>query len=190
MNYIAHIHLAFSNNTSMLGNFMGDFVKGSDLSYLPEHLQEGIQIHRKIDSFIDHHDISTELKAQFPNNIRRLSGVILDVFYDHLLCLHWQSFCNSPLEEVLEQFYDEMSASDIVLTQWYGTVRQNLLRHQWLSDYQHVDACLRAYKAIEKRLKGKHLFADEGFEFVVENMSNIEQRFVEFYPQAISYIRK
>ena len=62
MNYIAHIYLAEHTQTSKLGNFLGDFVKGPDLSSLPVEIQTGIKFHRAIDSYTDSHHQITALK--------------------------------------------------------------------------------------------------------------------------------
>ena len=39
----------------MHANLFGDYVKGSDLSTYSKPVQEGIRLHRQIDSYIDHH---------------------------------------------------------------------------------------------------------------------------------------
>jgi acyl carrier protein phosphodiesterase len=55
MNFLGH--LFFSNNELQLmhANLYGDFVKGKDLSQFDSTIQTGIRLHRKIDSYIDHH---------------------------------------------------------------------------------------------------------------------------------------
>jgi acyl carrier protein phosphodiesterase len=46
----------------MLANLFGDFVKGSKFNHFSVKIQEGIILHRKIDSFIDQHKDVLELK--------------------------------------------------------------------------------------------------------------------------------
>jgi len=45
----------------MRTNLFGDFVKGSHFKAFPEIIKEGIQLHRKIDDFIDNHPLVLEL---------------------------------------------------------------------------------------------------------------------------------
>lgn len=92
MNYIAHLHLAQHTKTSLVGNFLGDFIKGSALDDLPLDLQHGVRLHRQIDTYTDTHPVVLALKQQFPKSIRRYSGIVLDIYFDHLLMQHWQQF--------------------------------------------------------------------------------------------------
>ena len=102
MNYIAHINLAEHTETSALGNFLGDFVKGDLYSWtrdghnetLPDVLLKGIRLHRSVDNYTDSHNTNQYLRALFPKPLRRMSGIILDVYFDHLLCQHWSRFNN------------------------------------------------------------------------------------------------
>ena len=81
MNYLAHLHLADKTETSLVGNLMGDFFKGSiDQANLPEALSLGIQLHRKVDSFTDAHPFVKSLKRQMPEH-RRYGGIIIDVLF-------------------------------------------------------------------------------------------------------------
>ena len=49
MNYLAHMFLSDNTPGSMLGNFMGDFIKGSAEGEFPREIVEGIIHHRRID---------------------------------------------------------------------------------------------------------------------------------------------
>ena len=80
MNYIAHIHIAEHTDTSMVGNFLGDFVKGSELQYLPAELETGIRLHRSVDVFTDQHPAIIKLKSAFPPSIRRMAGITIDIY--------------------------------------------------------------------------------------------------------------
>ena len=53
MNHLAHCFLSFGDEDILLGNFLGDFVKGHDWEKYPRGIQRGILLHRAIDSFTD-----------------------------------------------------------------------------------------------------------------------------------------
>ena len=55
MNFLAHIYLSGNNSKIMVGNFIGDFVKGRNLleQFEPE-IAKGIELHRAIDEYTDH----------------------------------------------------------------------------------------------------------------------------------------
>ena len=55
MNYLAHLYLAEDTPESIIGNLLGDFVKGSAINDYSEGIKAGIKLHRKIDLFTDSH---------------------------------------------------------------------------------------------------------------------------------------
>lgn len=187
MNYLAHIQLAHVSDTSMLGNFLGDFVKGSDLSHLPIEHQHGIRLHRQIDTYTDRHTEVRALREIFPKSIRRMSGVVIDIYFDHLLCRHWSRFNEHHLDTLLDAFYLEIEQHSKPIGGRFTQVKEGLIEYRWLSDYQEIANCERALHQIEKRLNGKVLFAQEAVQFVAQNSAEFEQRFLRFYPDLINY---
>ena len=85
----------------MIGNFMGDFVKGPLADRFPERIKLGVALHRAIDSFASRSD-------QFQCSRRRLDphygpyrGVLVDLFYDHFLVTEWNSWSIEPFDRYL-----------------------------------------------------------------------------------------
>lgn len=189
MNYLAHIQLAHTTNTSLVGNFLGDFVKGSDLTHLPDNIQKGIRLHRSIDSFTDSHDCVSTLRSTFPRNIRRMSGVVIDIYFDHLLSLHWDKYNNATMKSILEVFYDQLENTHAKVGGRFTEVKIGLLQHKWLHEYEQKKAVIRAFHQIEKRLKYKITFANEAANFIDQNHDEMSQVFNDFYPQLIGYCK-
>ena len=78
MNYLAHIFLSGSNRKVQLGNFVGDAVKGSSYKNYPPDIAKGIQLHRAIDDYTDHHPAVCEVVHRLQPEFGRYSGVLLD----------------------------------------------------------------------------------------------------------------
>lgn len=187
MNYLAHIHQAHITNTSLLGNFLGDFVKGSDLSHLPDEIVRGIRLHRKIDTFTDNHSVIVELRQTFPKALRRMSGVVVDIYFDHLLCKHWRVFTQYKLEYLLHQFYEQLQAHELNIDGRYPLVKAGLLEYKWLQDYEKIGSCYRAFYQIEKRLRHRVKFAALAEIYIANNKLILEQAFLSFYPNLTEY---
>ena len=49
MNILAHLYLSGQNEDVIIGNFIGDFVKGKQIQKYPEEIVKGIRLHREID---------------------------------------------------------------------------------------------------------------------------------------------
>lgn len=187
MNYIAHIHQAHLTQSSLLGNFLGDFVKGTDLSTFTEDIQFGITLHRRIDTFTDNHSLIKQLRPLYPKSIRRMAGVITDIYFDHLLCRNFSQYSSTSLSALLEQFYDEVMHTNIDLQGRYFVVKQGLMKYKWLQEYEQEEACIRAFYQIEKRLNNKIEFAERGAKFLETYAEPLQTCFFEFYPQLTTY---
>jgi acyl carrier protein phosphodiesterase len=188
MNYLAHIHLAYQSQTSLEGNFLGDFVKGAALDHLPESIANGVRLHRQIDTFTDQHAAVLQLKSQFPRSLRRFSGISLDIYFDHLLTQHWTTFCATPLDAVLEDFYQQIESSELRVSERYQQVRARLLNYRWLADYQHSQSVYRALQATEQRFRREIRYAKASYEFLQESHESIEGMFLTFYPELVKFV--
>lgn len=187
MNYIAHIHLAYVTNTSMVGNFLGDFVKGQQYKELPLAVAEGVLLHRKIDQFTDTHPDVIYLKNAFPTDIRRMAGVAIDVHFDHLLLSHWGDFCDIDAESLLQQFYRELNDIELPNNRRFQAVKNSLLEHQWLIEYQDAKTCLNAFYSIERRLKNRIIFAEAAWRHISATKDLHIGAFGTFYQELTQY---
>jgi acyl carrier protein phosphodiesterase len=151
MNYLVHFLLAGDDDELRLGNLLGDFVKGRverfDHRGTTERLRTGIQMHRTIDAFSDRHPAVRRSKEILAPTYGRLSGVIVDVFYDHVLARRWSEHHAEPLSAFTQDVY--------------RTLRDNLHRmpaavHPMIVAMSHGD-WLRGYasrRGIDRALQG------------------------------------
>ncbi|HPX06218.1 MAG TPA: ACP phosphodiesterase, partial [Tenuifilaceae bacterium] len=108
MNFLAHLYLSGDNVHVRLGNFIGDHVKGKAFTHYPPDVQKGILMHRAIDSFTDNHLATAESKRLLRSGYGKYAGVVVDVFYDHLLASNWSNFSPFPLRGFTRGFYYQM----------------------------------------------------------------------------------
>lgn len=188
MNYVGHIQLAQHSSTSKLGNFLGDFVKGSDLSSFSAQIQQGIELHRAIDSFTDNHPVTVNLRQCFPSEVRRMAGVIIDVYFDHLLCKHWQNYSSESQNKVLDGFYTELESTKLSVSTRFKRVKQGLIEYRWLAEYIEVDAVIRAYRSIEKRINSKITFADRAADLIIKRETELQSAFAQLYPELQAFV--
>ena len=78
---------------------------GSRTAALTERLRIGIQMHRAIDAFSDRHPAVRRSKSILTPEYGRLSGVIVDVFYDHVLARRWPEHHPRPLSVFTQDVY-------------------------------------------------------------------------------------
>ncbi|MBX2890162.1 MAG: DUF479 domain-containing protein [Saprospiraceae bacterium] len=109
MNHLAHCFLSFGNEDLLLGNFIGDFVKGSAWKHYPETVQRGILLHRAIDAFTDTHPATSKSKALIRPVAGRYASPVVDVLYDHLLATHWEQYATEPFEAFAAKTYKQLN---------------------------------------------------------------------------------
>lgn len=98
MNHLAHALLAGPDDLLRLGGLMGDFVRGPIDPTLPSSIRLGIALHRAIDSYTDQHVEVRALKAQFEPPYRRYAGILIDIWFDHLLARDFPRWSAVPLQ--------------------------------------------------------------------------------------------
>lgn len=105
MNYLAHIFLSGGDRDVQLGNFIGDAVKGSSYNDYPPAVRKGILLHRAIDGFTDAHPTIKQAVQSLKPHFGRYSGILLDIYFDHLLASRFGEFSDVPLHWFSRQFY-------------------------------------------------------------------------------------
>jgi len=97
MNILFHMYLSGDDPELLVGNFMGDFVKGPlDDSY-PPRIRQGLLLHRRIDSFAQKDAGFQASRLRLPARYGLYRGVLVDLFYDHFLAREWDSWSDKPL---------------------------------------------------------------------------------------------
>ena len=105
MNFLAHFHLAWPDDGLVVGGLEGDYLKGPLRGTLPTHIEAGVRLHRAIDAYTDSHPIIQELRREFPEQLRRYAGILIDLSFDHYLSQHWARFSALSLQRFNSIYY-------------------------------------------------------------------------------------
>lgn len=97
MNYLGHIFLSGESELLMVGNFIGDYVKGKQYENYPEEVKAGILLHRSIDHFTDNNQHWKEIRDLLKPIYGRYAGVVADIFIDHFLAKNWDRYSSIQL---------------------------------------------------------------------------------------------
>jgi acyl carrier protein phosphodiesterase len=90
MNHLAHALLADAGGAGFaLGSAMGDFTHGRPDPAWPAARHAGLRFHRAIDGYTDAHPEVVAARRLFDPPLRRFAGIMLDVWFDHLLVREW-----------------------------------------------------------------------------------------------------
>ncbi len=105
MNFLGHLYFSENDYPIMLANLYGDFVKGRLENRFPPVVYKGLVLHRKIDDFIDSHSIVKDLSRSLYNDLPKVSSIAIDLYFDHLLALHWSKFHKKNFFTYVDDFF-------------------------------------------------------------------------------------
>ena len=188
MNFLAHLHIASVTNSSFLGNFLGDFVKGNPDGQFNAKIVQGIRLHRFVDSYTDQHALIKSTKSLFPESLRRFSPIALDMFWDHCLSLHWNNFDNSSLDNFCRQaqlqIESESRLEKNALPARFERVSQLAWQHKWFERYAEIETITFALQRMALRSTRMAPLAETG-ETLLANYELLSEQFFVLYPDVL-----
>lgn len=181
MNYLAHLHLGGPAPHQLLGSLYGDFVKGPLDGRWPQTIEAGIRLHRRIDLFTDTHPLVRDARALFPAARRRVSGILLDLFFDHCLARDWADYAEVPLPAFTGQVY-RVLADQAALPGALARIAPRMAEQDWLGSYREFDTLAAVVGGMSRRLSRPELLAG-GFDELAERYQPLSNHFRRFYPE-------
>lgn len=195
MNYLAHAFLAGAVTPDRVGGVAGDFVRGR-LDPLPPEigpvLGAGLILHRRIDAWADTHPAFQRSRARISTHRRRVSGIMVDLFYDHFLAVHWSVLAAAlPGEQQLEDFvantYRLIARHPEPLPARFHETFGHMVREDWLTSYRDPASIALALDRLgQYRLRQPNSLQGAGAE-LLEHYAGLEADFMEFLPAAQAF---
>ena len=186
MNYLAHLFLSGSDEQTMVGNFIGDYVKGNTWNQFPEKIKKGILMHRLIDSFTDAHPKFREAKTFFRDEFGLYSGIVIDLIYDHYLAKNWNKYSDLTLRTFAKRSHAVLLQNFMHLPERVQSFLPFLIQHRRLESYASVIGIIQTLKIMSNysTLPAKSDFV---FETITTNNDFFEANFSEFIADLIKY---
>lgn len=183
MNFLAHLYLSGDQPKVKIGNFIGDFVKGRNLSARYEkEIVLGIELHRAIDHFTDTHKVVQQSKKRLAGKYRHYAGVIVDVFYDHFLSSRWSEYHHQPLADFAQASYKLLQSNDAILPDEVKGMLPYMVQGNWLVGYSKIEGINQALTGIASRTPYvSHM--EKAAADLRENYDAFTEDFTAFFPQ-------
>ncbi|MDF2154821.1 ACP phosphodiesterase [Vibrio sp. CAU 1672] len=181
MNFLAHLHIADHCHSQLLGNLLGDFVKGDPSKQYQVATEHGIRLHRFVDRTTDQHMLVEECKHFFTGKARRFAPIALDMFWDHCLAKHWQQYHPLPLEQFVDSAQARVEAEiSTELPEKFLNLHAKMWSGGWLLSYRELENIEFALHRMSQR---SHRMANLTTTFgVLEKQYNqLEERFAPLY---------
>lgn len=189
MNYLAHIYLSGDNEEIIVGNFIGDYVKGYEFNQYSHLIRKGIIIHRHIDSFTDKNMVVKLSKSRIAEKYHKYSGIIIDIFYDHFLIRLWERYSSAPLNDFVVQVHGILQRYIDILPDGVKLILPSFIKNNWIQKYATVDGV----REILDRMSQRTTLPDEttyAINMLEKEYDNFEKEFSTFFPVLIKYVNK
>lgn len=187
MNFLAHVYLSGDDSRTMVGNFIGDFVKGRNLhEQFEPSIVKGIELHRAIDAFTDTHPVVKQSKVRLRATYRHFAPVIVDVFYDHFLAKDWSMYHPQTLTDFAHQTYQTLMTFDAILPESARKLLPYMINGNWLLNYAQVEGIQRALTGMTRRSSYDSKM-DESINDLRQHYASFNEEFRLFFPELINF---
>ncbi len=187
MNFLAHIFLSGNDNELMIGNFIADFIKGQKKNEFPPQIVKGIELHRAIDDFTDHHPVTMQSKRRLYPSQHKYSGVVVDLYYDHFLAKHFSAYSKVSLIEFASFTYDIILLNKKILPPMVLNFLPYMIERNWLANYASFEGIDRTLIELGKRVSFENKMHEASVD-LKKHYSNFEEEFFLFFPQLINFV--
>ena len=168
MNFLAHALLAGDTPALIVGGVVGDWIKGTLPGELPDDLARGVALHRAIDHFAESHPAFNRSRSRVSAERRRYAGVLVDVFYDHLLARNWAAIHQQPLNEYCENVYRLVHERLNDLPVSARPALELMAKEDWLTSYVHIDGIADVLARMSRRARQPNPLAHGEREFLAD----------------------
>lgn len=193
MNHLAHFFLASLNENinlgdGMTGAFLGDHIKGKLKGELPSGIEDGIRLHRQIDSFTDQHPVVRRAYRNFESPVRRYAPIITDLVFDHFLARDWHKYSDQSLDKFNQSIFSLIDPQLIYFPDKAQLILTSMKERKTVLSYTDPEFIRRSLIYLSGRFKKANPL-DQSFGIVLEKMSALEADFEAFMPELCNFAR-
>ncbi len=186
MNYLAHLYLSGADEDLLLGNFIGDSIRGDQFERLDPAVQAGVSLHRSIDRFTDSHCVVGRTKALMRNDFGRYAAVVADVFFDHFLARDWRDYHPVALPEYASHIYRTLASRLQQCPPRSRDFFQYMVRVDVLTNY----ATIKGIEDVLCKMAQRTRFVsgmEQAGEVLRQRYDALEKYFLAFFPELTAF---
>lgn len=182
VNFLAHVYFADGYSPHIVGQLLGDFVRGRSLEQFPADVAQAIRTHRAIDSYTDKHPLSRQARNLFEPPVRRYAGIVVDVIYDHFLARQWDQYCDIGLSEYAALVHAALAEHADILPDGARRFAAFMLTDELLAGNLHRHRIDLTLQRIAARRPGLAPLAEASAP-MWRHEDQLQQIFNQFFPQ-------
>lgn len=187
MNYLAHSFLTFTDG-QIVGQFLEDFIRNRDRFSFPKDIQDGITLHRAIDTFTDAHPAIHEAKKVFAPLVRLYAGAFVDVSMDYFVANDLNLNSLEGWKNHSQKVYRILKKNYEFLPENFRIMLEKMEEGDWLYNYRHEENI--GYSMRNVLNKAKNLDTDiPVHDAFLKNKDFLQQCYDAFFPDLLEYAK-
>ena len=186
MNHLAHAFLAGADDEVLLGGLLGDFWRSAPDPQWPAAIRAGVVLHRKIDVYTDSHADVARARALFAPPLRRYAGILLDVYFDHVLAADWPRHGREPLAALSARTGRLLQDNRHWLPPQLNRFADYFHHAGLFATYAERDTIERVLGGIGRRLKHDNPLATAG-PALWQRDAELREAFARFFPELAAF---
>ena len=188
MNHLAHALLGAADDDLMFGGLIADFLRGGIDPALPRGVRIGIALHRSIDRYTDAHAEVVAARALFIAPYRRYAGILLDIWFDHLLARDWNRYADMALPAFSRRVQQLLLArADELPPRMPGFVRY-MIDNGLPAAYADAGVIERVLQGVARRLARANPVATALPQLQARAIA-LDRHFAAFFPDLVAHVQ-
>lgn len=187
MNFLAHSYLSFSDG-QIVGQFLEDFIKNKDRYSFPQEMQNGITLHRAIDTYTDSHPAISEAKKVFSPLVRLYAGAFVDVSMDYFLANDHSINTAENWKKHSQRVYRVLNENEQYLSENFKKMLKKMEQEDWLYNYKEDWGIEFSIKNVLH--KAKYLDKDiPVFQAFLDHKDILQECYHQFFPDLLAHVK-
>ncbi|MBA3664777.1 MAG: DUF479 domain-containing protein [Bacteroidetes bacterium] len=188
MNYLAHSFLSRNEPGLTVGNFIADHIHGNHYEKYAPAIIEGVLLHRRIDTFTDAHEKFKESKRFFYKGYEKYSGILIDIYFDHLLAKNFDTYSAIPLQQYCDSVYKMYTAHIKQLPPDSARFLDYVLHNNIYFNYSTLEGIERVLYHLSHRIN-HGILLNTSIKLFTDNEIQIQKNFEIFFKDALREFR-
>ena len=189
MNFLAHFFLSCGDENLMLGNFLADYVSNATVRDYPAAIQEGVQLHRKIDSYTDTHPEVLRGVRRLYSRHGKYAPVLVDVFYDYFLAINWGAYSGQPFDAFTQKAYRVLEQNMDLMPEGLQQRLPLMIADDWLKAYGSHNGIDYTFYRMKRRVSRPE-YLEGALDSLIRDFEALNGEFNRFFPDVIGFVRE
>jgi acyl carrier protein phosphodiesterase len=152
----------------------------------------GVMLHRLIDGFTDRHPVTLRSMSRVAVSMGWFSGIVIDIYYDHILARDWLRYSTEPLPEFAARCYRVLEDRHVTFPDDARDFIRKFIDQDRLNRYATLDGIedtlARVSKVIAKRIPNRPIWLPDAMPLLIERDAELAADFHAFYPELMAFV--